>query len=192
MLGWLNLATVSGAITIVAFIAECLKAFPRYAEFRRGFLLVSFGVFVGSIITATSGLQIVLSPDGSPLALLMALCIGLGLVFLFLGVMAEMRNRKNEFYALSAFSVGGFLLFMFIYGMSQAGGNTMTLGELTFREKVWLGEQALSKGDDERAIEMLEDAARDLTTGDPREVALAQKIQVAKKRQLQRDMEIVR
>jgi hypothetical protein len=188
---WLNLATISGAVTLVAFVVDALKAFPRYAELRRSILLFSFGVFVGSLITAASGFQILLSPDGSPLILLMAGCIGLGLLFLFLGVVAEKRERKNEFYGLTAFSVAGFLGLLFIYGMTSAGGSTMTLGELTFREKVWLGEQALMNGDDERAIEILEDASTDLLSGDPRAPALARKISIAKKRQLSKDMRIV-
>lgn len=143
-------------------------------------------------MTATSGLQIVLSPDGSPLVLLMAICIGLVLLFLFLGVMSENVGRKNEFYGLSALSVAGFLLLLFIYGASSSTRGTTYLGELSFREKVWLGDRALSVGDDERAIEMLEDAAGELATGDPRSVALAKKISFAKKRQVEKDMEIVR
>ena len=93
---WLNFATISGAVTIVAFVVECLKAFPRFAELRRGFLLMSFGFFLGSLLTASSRSYIVLSPDGSPLVLLMAVCIVLALLFLFLAAISEIDARKGN------------------------------------------------------------------------------------------------
>jgi peptidoglycan/LPS O-acetylase OafA/YrhL len=192
MPNWLNFATVSGAVTVIAFIAECLKAFPKFAEFRRGFLLVSFGFFVGSLLTASSGAMIVLSPDGSPLVLLMAICIGLALLFLFLAVMSEDDNRKGEFYGLLAFFVAGFLLLLAIYGMSRGGsGSSLDKSDLSFREQVWLGERALTLGDDERAIQFWESASYYLPSEDPRVVALRKKIAAAKERQLSRDIQSV-
>lgn len=187
---WLTFASVSGAVTILAFIAECLKAFPKFAEFRRGFLLISFGFFMGSLLTAISGAKILLSPDGSPLMLLMAGSIGLGLLFLFLGVMSERSDRKIEFYVLTAVSAAAFVFFLMIYGSSGTGHST-TIGELSFAEKIWVGDHALASDQNERAIEVLEDASNDLPTGDPRAAVLAKKIKIAKERQLQRDMEAV-
>jgi peptidoglycan/LPS O-acetylase OafA/YrhL len=188
---WLNFATVSGAVTVLAFVAECLKAFPKFAELRRGFLLVSFGFFIGSLLTASSGAMIVLSPDGSPLVLLMTICIALVLLFLFLAVMSENEGKKGEFYGLMALFIAGFLLLLLIYGLSGTRGDTFTVGELSFREQVWLGERALAAGDDERAIELWEVASYSLPASDPRVATLRKKVASAKRHQISKDMEVI-
>ncbi len=190
---WLNLTTISAAVTVAAFIAEILKAFPRYSELRRSFLLISAGFFLGSIMTATSGIHLSVRGSDSPFELLMAICAGGATVFLLAAVFAEVTAKKTEYYSIMAGMVIAFLGLLAINAiyLSDTQSSTELGYDLTLAEKLLLADRASKNKDWDRSTYMLESALSALEADDPRAQILRKRLLELKRTQVDSDLTIL-
>ncbi len=186
---WINLPTIAAAITVIAIISDVLKLFPRFAQFRRPFSLLSFGFLLGSLLTAITGLRIDLAQVGSPLFILMVVCVVLTLLFVFLAVMSETPERKFELYGVAAFFVVGLIFFMAVYSTTGTSYSNVGITDLTFREEMALADRAQQLNDPERALTFLEAADSSVGDDDPRKPLMAKRIATAKQALLKNNLE---
>ena len=188
---WLNFTTISAAFTIAAFVAEVLKAFPRYSELRRGFLLVSGGFFLGSVLTAASGIQLRVAGSDSPFVLLMAICAVGTVVFLLAAVISESSNKKTEYYFVMGGLILAFLGLLIINAFyTSATHASVGVGgeELSFSEKMMLADAAQNRKNWERTGYLLESALTGLNDTDPRARAINDRLEKIKELQVAADM----
>ena len=191
MPSWLNLTSISAAFAVAAFIAEVLKAFPRYAELRRSFLLVSAGFFLGSILTAASGIRVAVAGSDSPFVLLMAICAVGTVIFLLAAVLTDVAEKKTEYYLVMAGTIAAFLGLLAINAIYSSDTHSSFVGEiydLTFSEKLVLADAARKAGNWERAAYMLESARDGLDGSDPRARALNARLDKIRKQQVDNDL----
>lgn len=191
MPSWLNLTSISAAITVAAFIAEVFKAFPRYAELRRAFLLVSGGFFLGSILTAASGIRIAVAGSDSPFVLLMVICAVGTVIFLLAAILTETPAKKTEYYLVMGGTIAAFLGLLVINSINSSGPLTsanLDYYDLTFSEKIILADAAQHSSNLERATYMVELALKGLDDADPRARALKTRLDRMRRQQVANDL----
>lgn len=184
---FVNLTTLSFFLAVVGFLIQVFDVFPRYRETRRDILLLTFGFFVGSLLSSLTGVSISIESGGLTTGLATAFLI-ITSGFLLAGISSDSRSRRHEHYTIAMLSLGLFFAFL----LSPAFQPSVSSRErLSFAERLVLARHNTKAGQIDRAIYQLEWARGMLPAEDQRGEILYREIKALEKQQFEKEFESI-
>jgi hypothetical protein len=176
-------AVITGIATLTGFAIQLFGLFPDWKRLRTEIVFLSLGLFIGSLASSLSSSTIQLSVPITPMQILIG---GVAIVTAVLVLSARFQVKephRQETYAVSLGGVVVLLVLLSAYGLANYGPErepTMSLDEYLL-----VANAASSRGNYDRAIELLERAQRSMEQSDERKKRLADRLVELRQRQVQ-------
>lgn len=183
---FVNLTTLSFLLAVVSFLVQVFDVFPRYRETRRDILLLTFGFFVGSLLSSLTGVSISIDGGGLTMGVAIAFVI-ITIGFLLAGIASDSRSRRHEHYTIASLS-GLFLAFLIIPALDPPVSSSE---RLSFAERLVLARHNIKAGQIDRAIYQMEWARGMLPAEDQRGEILYREIKALEKQQFDKEFESI-
>lgn len=171
---------ITGLAGVLGLILQLKDAFPEHRESRKAIVLLTLGVFIGSLIGSVKNISPSSLPNLSPISLLSTAVLGILAIVVVAAIFSNDKTKRQELYNAAGVGVGALLLILFF-------GTLVHLPErdkLTIDELLEISHQNAEKSNYDRAVILLEMAESKLTADDARMKPIKDKIAELKSRQV--------
>jgi len=171
---------ITGIAGLLGLILQLKDMFPEHRETRKAIVLLTLGVFLGSLIGGVRNLQTSSITNLSPIHLLTTAILGIIAIIVVAAIFSNDRPKRQELLTVAGFGTVALLIILFFGTIAHLPDDQ----KLTTDELLELSRQSADKNSYDRAVTLLEMAERKMTSDDPRVKMIKERVIELKSKQV--------
>jgi hypothetical protein len=179
---------ITGIATLLGFLLQVRDVLPKYRETRKALLLVTLGIFIGTIIGSLQRVSIQFNMPITGFSLLIGFMGILLAVLVLIGVFTNDTRRREDVLPIAGVGTVVFIFVLFfgylLTSIDIAPHTETQRKAIAIDELLLLVDVNVEKRNIDRAIMLLEQTKGRLQETDPRYAVIESRIEALKKEQV--------